>query len=359
MNPRPLWQSRSVPVAVAAAVTAVLLLCATGTPGSGARWVVPLLGGAAAAVAVWALLRRRAERAAYEQRLTAWAATEAVLGERLRIARDLHDLVSHGLGLITVRAAATRGLPQSPQVRAAFTDIEEASRHATDELRRMLAVLRERDTAAPLEPLDDLSTLPAIVRAARRGGVRPRLSAVPPGVQVAVCAVVREGLANAARHAGPVPVDVRVHREDDQVVVTVADEGPAPGRPAAAPGTGSRPGRAARARRQPRRHNGGRPDGYGLSAHRPDPGVNVPGPGRPGPDAGVTRVLLADDQPLLRRSLATIIAAEPDLVVLGEAGDGAEAVLHARAARPDVVLMDVRMLAARGPSRRDPAYRPG
>ncbi|WP_306214380.1 response regulator [Actinoplanes sp. RD1] len=57
----------------------------------------------------------------------------------------------------------------------------------------------------------------------------------------------------------------------------------------------------------------------------------------------MTRVLLADDQPLLRRSLATIIGAEPDLTVVGEAGDGAEALVRARAARPDVVLMDVRM----------------
>ncbi|WP_306214379.1 sensor histidine kinase [Actinoplanes sp. RD1] len=243
MNPRPLWQSRSLPIAVAAAVTAVLLVCATGTPGSGGRWVVPLLGGAAVAVAVWAVLRRRAERAAYERRLTAWAATEAVLGERLRIARDLHDLVSHGLGLITVRAAATRGLPQSPQVRAAFADIEQASRHATDELRRMLTVLRERDTAAPRTPVDDVGALPAVVQLARRGGLRPRLSVgelgvVPAGVQVAVGAVVREGLANAARHAGPVAVEVRVCREGGELVVTVADEGPAAGRPAAAPGTG-------------------------------------------------------------------------------------------------------------------------
>ena len=59
-------------------------------------------------VAGWAVYRTRAERAVYEARLLSWAAAESTAAERLRIARDLHDLVSHGLGLITVRAAAAR-----------------------------------------------------------------------------------------------------------------------------------------------------------------------------------------------------------------------------------------------------------
>ncbi|GGN71103.1 DNA-binding response regulator [Actinoplanes lobatus] len=61
------------------------------------------------------------------------------------------------------------------------------------------------------------------------------------------------------------------------------------------------------------------------------------------PADGVTRVLVVDDQPLLRQSLAMILGHEPDIEVAGQAADGAEAVLRARAARPDVVLMDVRM----------------
>jgi DNA-binding NarL/FixJ family response regulator len=69
--------------------------------------------------------------------------------------------------------------------------------------------------------------------------------------------------------------------------------------------------------------------GEGISAHS---GIS-----------GVTRVLLVDDQPLLRRSLAMVIDNEPDLAVVGEADDGAEAVLRARRTHPDVILMDVRM----------------
>ncbi len=231
-----------MPIAATTTVALVLLVSTTGSPGTAAAWIAPVVGVFAVSVAGWAIVRRRTERVGYEQRLTAWAASEAVLAERLRIAGDLHDLVSHGLGLITVRAASTRSLPQSPQVRAAFTDIEEASRHATGELRRMLTVLREPDAAAPREPLDDLSVLPAIVAAAATAGVRAELTVLPLGevpaiVQLAVCRTVREALSNTARHAGPVGAHVRVLRDGDHVLVCVTDDGPAEGWPAP-PGTG-------------------------------------------------------------------------------------------------------------------------
>ncbi|WP_208646513.1 sensor histidine kinase [Micromonospora noduli] len=154
-----------------------------------------------------------------------------MLAERLRIARDLHDIVSHGLGLITVRAAATRHLPKPAEVEAALTDIEEASRHATAELRRMLTVLREPSAASRRAPVDNLDDLPGIVHTASLAGLRPRLTIEPlgpvsQGVQVAVCKTVREALSNAARYAGPTDVGVRVYRDGTSVVVTAADTGP-------------------------------------------------------------------------------------------------------------------------------------
>jgi signal transduction histidine kinase len=202
-----------------------------------------LLVGGAVAAAVWAVRRSRAERAAYESRLTAWAASEAVLAERLRIAHDLHDIVSHGLGLITVRAAATRHLPKPAEVSAALSDIEETSRDATAELRRMLAVLREPSAAGSRTPLDSLDDLPDIVRGASLAGLRTRLAIEPlgpvsQGVQVAVCRTVREALSNAARHAGPTDVRVGVHRDGGSVVVTVADTGPSVDGWRPAPGAG-------------------------------------------------------------------------------------------------------------------------
>ncbi|BBH71565.1 hypothetical protein ACTI_82500 [Actinoplanes sp. OR16] len=242
-NPRPTWRTRAVPVVGAVATALVLAMCTVGASGPLTTVIPSLIGGSAVAAVLWAVRRWRADRADYERRLTEWAAAEAVLAERLHIARDLHDLVSHGLGLITVRTAATRRLPASPEVREALDDIEETSRHATAELRRMLTVLRDPSDPGPRNPLEDLRALPEIVRAAETTGLRPRLAAdalgvVTQGVQVAVCRTVREALSNAARHAGPTGVDVRLRRDGPFVVVTVADEGPAPGGWHAVPGAG-------------------------------------------------------------------------------------------------------------------------
>jgi two-component system sensor histidine kinase DesK len=105
---RPARRSRVWPVTGGALIALVMVLLLTGSNGPLSVLIPTLLAVAAAGVAVWAVRRSRADRAEYEARLTAWAATEAAVAERMRIARDLHDIVSHGLGLITVRAAATR-----------------------------------------------------------------------------------------------------------------------------------------------------------------------------------------------------------------------------------------------------------
>ncbi|MFL1380669.1 MULTISPECIES: sensor histidine kinase [unclassified Nocardiopsis] len=242
---------RSRAGAVAAAVLTLLALVLTTT---GAEPRVLALAGvcavavAAVAVVAWAVLHSRRRRRTHEDELTRWAAERAAQAERLRIARDLHDLASHGLGLITVRAAAARTAtgPDGEAERAlALADIERAGREATTELRRMLTVLRtpgEEAEPARLRPAETLRDLPAIVGAARDGGVAAvldlgELGAVSASAQLTACAVVREGLANTARHAGPVAARVTVAREGGTVVVTVEDDGPAPGwRPH--PGTG-------------------------------------------------------------------------------------------------------------------------
>ncbi|MEE6257692.1 sensor histidine kinase [Plantactinospora sonchi] len=240
---RPSGRSTAVPVAAVVISVLVMMMCTVGAQGPPAVVLPPLLVGGAVATAGWALRRSRADRTAYEARLTAWAASEAVLAERLRIARDLHDIVSHGLGLITVRAAATRHLPKSAEVQSALTDIEETSRHATAELRRMLGVLREPSTAGRRAPVESLDDLPGIVRGASRAGldigldVEP-LGPVSQGVQVAVCKTVREALSNAARHAGPTNVRVRLYRDGADVVLTVADAGPSVDGWPASPGAG-------------------------------------------------------------------------------------------------------------------------
>ncbi|MFF1817524.1 sensor histidine kinase [Kribbella sp. NPDC058245] len=237
-NDRPVLRSRAWPIAFALLVFLLLVLAAVGaSPPAAALAVTLAIVICAAAVVVWALLRTRRQRRRYEDELTAWAAERATHAERLRIARDLHDLASHGLGLVTVRAASTRGLtgPAGDAERiAALTDIERAGRQATTELRRMLAVLRSPGDGTSLQPAESLTDLPRIIELARTSGVQADLAVddlgeVSGGVQLSVCAIVREALANTARHAGPTRTQVAVRREGGAVVVTVTDDGPGAG----------------------------------------------------------------------------------------------------------------------------------
>lgn len=221
-----------MPAAGAAALVVAVLVVALGPTPPLAAAVVAVVG---LAVGAWATLRLRAERIVHETAVARWAAAQAVLSERLAIARDLHDLVSHGLGLITVRAATARftntGQPDTDDLLQALADVEATSRQATAELRRMLHALRESTDPAPLQPADSLDTVPQIVSDARRAGLEVTLDAgdlprVSPVTQVAICAVVREGLANAARHAGATTATVQLTTCDGSVVVTVTDTGP-------------------------------------------------------------------------------------------------------------------------------------
>lgn len=208
---------------------------------------------------------RRCDRLAYEAALTEQAARTAVAEDRLAIARDLHDLVSGSLGAITVRAAVAQRLETDVTgLRTALADVEATSRSATTDLRSMLAVLRGQGPAPDavlrrqdLTPASAPGT-PALADAVGRAAAGARglglsvRTQVHPGAasgpaQDLALAVVREGLANAARHAGPTTAEVTVRDDGDVLAVEVRDEGRAPGwRPQ--PGTGSGlPGLAERA----------------------------------------------------------------------------------------------------------------
>ncbi|TDC57029.1 histidine kinase [Jiangella ureilytica] len=235
---RPTWRSRAWPVAWATLVLLVAALMTIGVRGSTAQVLPLVVVGIAVLVTGWAVLRTRRERRAHEDRLAAWAGERAAQAERLRIAADLHDLVSHGLGLITVRAAVAARLtgPEGPaEQTSALADIEAVGRETTTELRRMLSVLRAPGSDAALRPAASLADLPDVVAAARGVGLDATLDAaaglgaVSSGVQLTVCAVVREALSNTARHAGPTRARVRLRRDGRSVVVTVADAGPAGG----------------------------------------------------------------------------------------------------------------------------------
>ena len=213
-----------------------LLIVVTAVFALGLTWpsiTILLLGFGA--LSVWAIVALRVERVEHKQAMARRDAVEAVLAERLRIARDLHDLVSHGLGMITVRSAAAAHLharnPDEGALLAAIEDVETISRTATIELRRMLDTLREADDEAARHPADTLAALPEIIDGARRAGLaidlhHEELGPVSSGAQVAICRVVREGLANSLRYAGSTNVDVRLTRTRTAISVIISDDGP-------------------------------------------------------------------------------------------------------------------------------------
>jgi signal transduction histidine kinase len=161
--------------------------------------------------------------------------------ERLRIARDVHDVVAHAMVEINVQAGvAAHLLDRDPaQARSALREIKAASGTALNGLRSTLGVLRDPDGGAPVDPtagLDDLDDLAAGLRAAGVG-VTFAVDPLPAGasaVETVVYRVVQEALTNVLRHAGASAVHVRVVREDGAVGVEVCDDGAGAGTAATA-----------------------------------------------------------------------------------------------------------------------------
>lgn len=242
-RPRPSWTSWAWPTALSL-VLLLLALLLLFPPSPGASWTIATFGALALAVLACAWWRTRQQRIRYESRLEAWARERAALDERLTIARELHDLASHGLGVMTVRASTAK-LADDHERLVALDDIERVGRRATDQLRRMLTVLRTSDAAAPIRPPETLADLERIIDTARRTGLdidaaidAVELQCLSPELQMTLCAVVREALSNTARHAGPTRARVEVRAHGDRVQVDVHDDGASTGwRPQ--PGTGN------------------------------------------------------------------------------------------------------------------------
>jgi signal transduction histidine kinase len=151
--------------------------------------------------------------------------------ERLRIARDLHDVIAHTLTTINVQAStAAQLLDRNPRhAQNALETIEEASRDAIDELRAILGVLRgSEDGDAPLRPAPGLDDVPELVRRTRADGVDVRLEMVgdrpqrvAEAVSLAAYRIVQESLTNARRHAAGAAVHITLSFEPDRVGVAI------------------------------------------------------------------------------------------------------------------------------------------
>jgi signal transduction histidine kinase len=191
-------------------------------------------------------LRTQRSLAAQTERAEAERARRAVLEERTRIARELHDVVAHHMSLIAVRAETApyrlTGLPESAQ--AEFSSLSEVAREALAEMRRLLGVLRH-DQPAALAPQPQLADLPALVDAARQAGAPVEFSAstalgqVPAGVGVCAYRIVQESLSNASQHAPGAPITVSVDHDRGAVLLRVAN---GPGGHPAPPAGEHRPG---------------------------------------------------------------------------------------------------------------------
>jgi signal transduction histidine kinase len=186
--------------------------------------------------AVMLLVRRvvgeRDRRAALAERERDVAAREAVLEERARIARELHDVIAHNVSMMVLQAGAERrvldgGNGSTSQV---LQGIESTGRSALTEMRRLVGMLR-RDGAEPLAPQPGLADLPELVTAVRSAGLPVDLAVtgeqrdLPAGIELSAYRIVQEALTNALRHAGKARASVRLRYGEDKLEVEVVDDG--------------------------------------------------------------------------------------------------------------------------------------
>jgi signal transduction histidine kinase len=176
-------------------------------------------------------LQERAERAESERETLAH---QAVLSERARIARDLHDVVAHGMSVMVIQAGAAERLlvTDTDMARSALQNIQSVGREALSDMRRMLSVLRDGAEVSELSPQPTLRDVEAIVRHCVDSGVPTTYTIdgqVPEGMtgpEIAGYRIVQEALTNVVKHGGrPVRADVKIRCFDDHLRVEVNDDG--------------------------------------------------------------------------------------------------------------------------------------
>ena len=230
---------RRVGLATASA-GAVVLAVASALLGDDGFAIELLAEGAQAflPIAVGDAMHTRADRI---DELIETEAAARVQAERLRIARDLHDVVAHGLSTIAIQSGvAAHLLDREPgQAKEALEIINTTGKSSLEELRAMVGVLRSTDDAelrpTPTDP-DDLGEFAAAAVNAGVPVTTETTGAFPADVSdaavVAVHRIVREALTNVARHAGSAATTVHLHHHDDHVVIEVRNE------PSSADGSG-------------------------------------------------------------------------------------------------------------------------
>lgn len=198
-----------------------------------------LMGGGFA-LAAFALQRRAQrsaileDRAARLEREREERARTAVIAERARIARDLHDVIAHSVAVMIVQAGAARSLLADEPERAhdAALSVEETGRQALAELRRLLGILRTEAGYASLTPQPGMADLTPLLGWARQAGLTVELTvegaekAVPPGIELVAYRIVEEALTGALERADGSRAQVTVRYQEEALDVEVATGGP-------------------------------------------------------------------------------------------------------------------------------------
>ncbi|EPH40072.1 putative Signal transduction histidine-protein kinase DegS [Streptomyces aurantiacus JA 4570] len=205
-------------------------------------WVVGTsaeLTVALTAVVAWLLGDAAHQSRRHAEQLRAHAAEQAVTAERLRIARELHDMVAHSIGIIALQSGAARRVigTQPERARGALGEIETASRETLSGLRRMLGALRTPEPgkaaeAAPLDPGLGLADVDRLAKTTTAAGVRVdvrwlgELRPIPPEIDVSAYRIIQEAVTNVVRHAGTRSCRVTVDSRDDALAIEILDGGP-------------------------------------------------------------------------------------------------------------------------------------
>jgi signal transduction histidine kinase len=177
---------------------------------------------------------RLEERTAELERAREELARRAVTEERLRLARELHDVVAHAMSVIAVQSGVGAHVAdtQPEEVGKALAAIEATSRTALTELRRLLGVLRQDgEPQASLTPVPGLANLDALLAEVAKAGLAVRLrvegrpAPLPAGLDLSAYRIIQEALTNVVKHAGPAHAQVTICYRDQEVTVEVTDDG--------------------------------------------------------------------------------------------------------------------------------------
>ena len=196
----------------------------------GAAWLLGLFAHNYRAYAA-----RLEQRTAELEQAREALARRAVVEERLRLARELHDVVAHAMSVIAVQSGVGAHVADSRpgEVGKALAAIEATSRAALTELRRLLEVLRQDgEPQASLTPAPGLANLEGLLAEVAEAGLAVRLrvegapSPLPAGVDLSAYRIVQEALTNVVKHAGPAHAQVTIRYRDHEVAVEVIDDGP-------------------------------------------------------------------------------------------------------------------------------------